>query len=283
MRRTASKRILFCITSGFVLVMMFGLLMLLSIASTYTEGAQAYDVLRHVIVTPQMEVLPVQSLPDLSDELELTPLDIPYEEAAVESPETFTLPDTVTLPEVDFGVLREVNSNVVAWLILEGTPINYPVVQGENNYHYLEHLFDGTRNRAGTLFVDSYNLPGFADHNTIIYGHHMQNGSMFAALVNYRTQTFFDAHPWAFLITPEGNYVIQFFAGYTTDVEAPSWRLEFADEAEFTAWIETSRLRSDFESEVEVSASDRLVTLSTCSWAFDNARYVLIGKLVPIG
>jgi len=258
--------------------MMFGLLMLFSIVSTYMEGAQAYDALRHAIVIPQTEVLPVQSLP-----VDVPSPDIPYEEAAVELRETFTLPDNVILPEVDFGVLWEVNSNVVAWLILEGTPINYPVVHGENNYHYLDYLFDGTRNRMGTLFVDSYNMPGFVDRNTIIYGHNMRNGSMFAALLNYRTQTFFDAHPWAFLITPEGNYVIQFFAGYATDVEAPSWRLEFADEAEFMEWIEESRLRSDFESEVEVSASDRLVTLSTCFWTSDNARYVLVGRIVPIG
>ncbi|MCL2588588.1 MAG: class B sortase, partial [Oscillospiraceae bacterium] len=154
-----NRRGLFYVASGFVLVTAFGILMLLSVFSAYTEGAQLQDeLLQHVMVTPRAE-----------------PIDIPIaepEETGAETapPETFPLPYGVTLPEIDFEALQEINPHIVGWLVLEGTPINLPLVQGENNYHYLEHLFDGTRNRSGTLFVDTYNRPGFVDDNTIIYG-----------------------------------------------------------------------------------------------------------------
>jgi len=255
---------------------MFGLLMLLTIFTTYTEGAQMHDTLaQHIMLAPEVETEALY-VPD--EELEE-----PIEEYVPE--ETFPLPYGVVLPEVDWDALREINPNAIAWIILEGTPINYPIVQGENNYHYLNHLFDGRRNRGGTIFADTYNRSGFRDHNTILYGHNMRDGSMFAAIRNFREQGFFDAHPMAFLLTPERNYVIRFFAGHTTEVGSPNWQIRFTGEAEFAAWIEENRLLSDFVSDVEVSASNRVVTLATCttSWEFDDVRYVVVGRLMPIG
>jgi len=273
MSRTASKRALFYTAASSVVVLIFGLLMLLSIFSTYTEGAQLHDELAQHVTRPPIE------------RPAYVPIPMEYEPEEVYVPETFTLPYGVTLPEVDFGALREINPNIVGWIILEGTPINLPVVQGENNYHYLNHLFDGRRSQVGTIFVDTYNRPGFVDHNTIFYGHNMQDGSMFSTLRSFRLQEFFDAHPMAFLLTPTGNYVIRFFAGHTTDVHSRSWRIQFADDAEMEGWIEENRRLSDFVSDVEVGPRDRLVTLATCttSWESSNARYVVVGRLMPIG
>ena len=276
-RRRLFKQILFYTASSFIVVMMLSLLMLLSTFSSYREGLQLYDALaQHLSVRAEAEPEPFP-LPLAHPEPEPEP-EYPEEEPV----ETFTLPDHIVLPEVDFDGLRAINPNVVGWIILEGTPINYPVVQGDDNYHYLDHLFNGTRNPSGAIFVDSYNLPDFVDDNTVIYGHHMRDGSMFAALERYRSQAFFDENPWVFLLTPEGNYVIKLFAGYVVDVEASSWRLEFSDDAEMQYWIDERRSRSDFISDVEVGPSDRLVTLSTCSFVFHNARYVVVGRLMPI-
>ena len=278
-RRPSSKRVQFYAASGFVLVTMFGLLMLLSIFSSYTEGRQLNETLaaQHAAVTPT----PPPRAPYIPP-----PPEVPYEPVEeVYVPETFPLPYGVTLPEVDFEALWAINPAVVGWIVLEGTPINLPVVQGENNYHYLSHLLDGRRNASGTLFIDSYNRPDFADHNTIIYGHNMQNGSMFAAIRRFRTQEFFDAHPQAFFLTPDGSYVIRFFAGHTTCVTSPSWRLEFEDDAAFEAWLAENRELSDFASDVAVGPRDRVVTLATCTTSreYADARYVLLGRLMPIG
>jgi len=269
------RKLIFYTASLFIIAMMIGLLMLITTSSMYRGGVQVYDnLLQHLSMVPQACPAPPTSAPHTPGEVA---------EAEGDQREVFILPDHIVLPEVNFDALHEINPNVTAWLILPDTPINYPVVQGHDNAHYLHHLFDGTRSNVGTLFVDVYNPPGFTDRNTIIYGHNLQDGSMFAALTEYESQDFFDANPWVFLLTPEGNYVIKLFAGYVTDVEGDSWRLWFDDDSAFEAWITERRSRSDFVSDVEIGPSDRIVTLSTCSLAFYDARYVVAGRLMPIG
>ena len=204
------------------------------------------------------------------------------EEGEVE--ETFTLPPGVTLPTVDFDALREINPNVVGWIILEGTQINYPVVHGDTNYEYLHHLFDGTFNPSGSIFVDAYNRPGFVDLHNIIYGHHMNDGQMFAALEFYRSQQFVDENPYIFLLTPERDYVIKVFSGFVADPNqsTESWRYRFDGEEDIAPWLEYTIGRSEIESNIEVLPSHRFVTLSTCNFDFWDARYVVVGRFMPI-
>ena len=240
-----------------------GVFMIFSIGATYQESEELYSILA------QYHTLGPISMPERPQQMQLPE-------------EVFTLPDDTVLPTVDFDALGEINPDIVGWLILEDTQINYPVVQGSDNVQYTNHLFDGRQNAIGSLFVDSYNQPGFADRNTIIYGHHTRDGSMFAALEQYREQCFFNAHPWIFLLTPEQNYVIELLAGYTSDVHSAAWRLDFADDTEVEDWIGERRKKSDFLSDVQTCPTDCFVTLSTCSWAFNDARYVVVGRLIPI-
>lgn len=184
-------------------------------------------------------------------------------------------------PTIDFNALREINPDIVAWLICEDTVINYPVVRGSNNEYYLRHLFDGTRNKAGCLFVDSGNTPGFMDHNTVIYGHNLKSGRMFSVLMKYKKQTFYDAHPQMELLTPAGNYTIELFAGYVADTRGESWELQFPSDAEFEEWILDAKKKSTFQSSAACSIADRFITLSTCSNEFDDARYIVVGRLLP--
>jgi sortase B len=185
-------------------------------------------------------------------------------------------------PDVDFDSLKAINPDIAGWLICEDTSINYPVVQGRDNSYYLNHLFDGTVNKAGCLFIDYQNTPGFADQNTIIHGHNMKNKTMFSALTKYKDQEFYEKHRRMKLLTEERNYFIELFAGYVTDQQDNAWQIGFADEDGFKAWIKQAVARSTFRSDVAVGAEDRVVTLSTCSYEFDDARYVLFGKLVPV-
>ena len=262
MQRWSLKRklLLFGIAPAFAVMMLISAFMLVSISAAHRQSAGLYDTLGQLLHFDAN----APEAPETQEE------------------ETFTLPAHITLPAVDFDALAEINPNVVAWLMLDGTPINYPVVQGTNNTHYLRHLFDGRRNAAGAIFVDSFNQPGFVDRHTVIYGHYMRNGTMFAALQRYGTQEFFEEHPWIFLLTPQRNYVIELVAGYTANVRQSSWRLEFDDDAQVEDWIAERISRSDFTSEVVTRPTDRFVTLSTCSSAFQNARHVVVGRLIPI-
>ena len=186
--------------------------------------------------------------------------------------------DDTIWPEVDFEALQVINPDIVAWLYIEGTEINYPVVQGADNEYYLKHLFDGTYNSSGCLFLDSRNTNDFTDAHSIIYGHHMKNGKMFAVLDGYKNQLFYDEHPVALLLTPDGNFTLEFFAGYVANVEEDAWQLGFTLQG-FADWLATSAERSCFESSITPAVTDKVVTLSTCSYEFNNARFVLVGIL----
>ena len=193
-----------------------------------------------------------------------------------------TQSEALSLPVVDFAALRQINPDIVGWLYCEGTPINYPVVQGEDNSYYLKHLFDGTYNANGSLFLDCMAAGDFTDTHSIIYGHHMKNGSMFSSLDGYKDQDYFEAHPTLLLITPERGYLVKLFAGYVASVDDTAWTTGFSNEIEFERWLESARAKSTFTGNVSPIATDRILTLSTCSYEFQNARFVVHGVLLEL-
>lgn len=230
--------------------------------SEYQSGESAYDSLEQHVRIPD----PVPSGTDEANQPSV------YGEEATEDED-----DTIW-PEIDFEALQVINPDIVAWLYIEDTGINYPVVQGADNTFYLKHLFDGSYNSSGCLFLDSRNTRDFTDIHSIIYGHHMKNGKMFAVLDGYKSQKFYDAHPEALLLTPNGNFKLQFFAGYVASVEDDAWQLGFTLEG-LEDWLSESTDKPCFKSSFVPAVTDRILTLSTCSYEFNNARFVIAGIL----
>lgn len=105
----------------------------------------------------------------------------------------------------------------------------------------------------------------------------MKNGTMFSELTQYKKQAYYEEHPEGLLITPECTYQIEFFAGYVASVEDDAWKIEFESDEEFESWIKEAKSRSWFTSPLSPAVTDRILTLSTRSYEFDNARYVLLG------
>lgn len=206
-------------------------------------------------------------------------VDFPAEQEAEANTEQ--LPMETAPIEVDFEVLWETNEDVVGWIYCEDTPINFPIVQAEDNDYYLRRLIDGTWNSSGTLFADYRNAADFSDSNTIIYGHNMKNKGMFGTLPNYKEQSYYDEHPLMWLLTPDGNCKVELIAGYVTSSTSEIYSIGKTEEEMF-ALAEQSIEKSTFTSDFQVLQGDRLVTLSTCSYEYDNARYVLIGRLIPL-
>lgn len=211
------------------------------------------------------------------------------------TPTPFAAPDATQAPEeeeqgprspidVDFGPLLETCPDIVGWIYSEGTVINYPIARrdGDNDY-YLHRFIDGSYNGGGTLFMDFKNLRDFSDANSIIYGHHMNDGSMFASLSKYREEGYYAEHPVLYLNTPDQNYRIDVFAGYVCDADSDTYRLGFDGDEAFMAYVAKMRQQSNFETDVDIQPGDKLITLSTCSYEWYDARYVVQGKLVPIG
>lgn len=189
--------------------------------------------------------------------------------------------EQIAWPVVDFVALQKINPDVVAWIYIPDTNINYPVVQGTDNDYYLNHLADGTWNKAGSIFIDYRNDSDFSDRNTVLYGHNMRNLSMFAQITNYVSQDYYEAHPYAMIMTPDGNYLLKFFSGYVTDVNGAAWKRDFSTDSEYSLWLDRLIEKCYFACEVLPTTSDRVVTLSTCTYEFENARFVLHGVLRP--
>ena len=188
-----------------------------------------------------------------------------------------------TKRKIDWDALEAVNGDIAAWIELEGSTIDYPVVHGTDNSWYLKHLMDGTYNDAGTVFIDAGNSPDFSDRNTVMYAHHMLDDPlMFAEVENYKDQSYYDTHKKFLIHTPDAEYEMYPAAGYVSTGTGGYVSLTFADDEEYLEYIRSFTERSTFVSDVTITAEDRILMLSTCSYDVQDGRYVLIGKLVKI-
>ncbi len=181
--------------------------------------------------------------------------------------------------DIDFAALKAINPDIKGWLANESLNINYPIVQGEDNSYYLTHLFDKTVNKMGTIYLDYRNKGDFSDKNTIIYGHNMKNGAIFAMLPNYAEEGFYKEHPTIDLSTPEQDYTVALFSGYIVESQKFEAITSFSSDVEFINYTNETIKSSLFHSEVIVKPSDRLVTFYTCTYDYDNARFILTGVL----
>lgn len=255
--------ILLCLI--FIATAVFSGYKIFEILHEYRVGEDTYDEMRQFIAVPAATA-PEQTEAhgDERNDVETVP-------AETEAP--------VIYPEVDFATLRSINEDVTAWVYIEDTNINYPVVQGDDNSRYISRMIDGSYNGAGSIFMDYRNAPDFTDRHTVLYGHNMKNGSMFADIRNYRDQEYYDAHPTGLIMTPEKNFRFEIVAGYVASLADPAWQLEFSSEEEALEWLQDAMARSGFAGSTVPELGDRVITLSTCSYEFADARFVLVGVL----
>lgn len=180
---------------------------------------------------------------------------------------------------IDFDALRSVNEDVIGWLTLKDTVIDYPVVQGEDNDYYLHHLYTGEWNSLGTLFVDFRNKKLFTDQISVIYGHSMLNGSMFFILERYKRQSFYEEHKEFVFETPEKKYTLEPLAGKVMDAKIPFLQLNFDAVSEYEEYINEFIRTSTFKSEATFDGNDKIVIMIKCSADYEDARYVLLCKV----
>lgn len=176
---------------------------------------------------------------------------------------------------VDFSVLKQENQDIVGWIYCENTPINYPVLQSHDNEYYLRRLINGEYNTAGSIFMDYRNYSDMNDDNTIIYGHNMKNDTMFGTLPKYKDQEYYENNGIMYFFTPEKNYMIELFAGCTISVDSDIYNLTKINKDEI-------RTKSDFTSDIIVNDEDKIITLSTCSYDYEGARYIVMGKIQEV-
>ena len=185
------------------------------------------------------------------------------------------------LPIIDWASLKEINSDYIGWLYIPDTRIQYPIVQGADNEYYLTHTFDKTANSCGAIFMDMDNQSDFSSDNTLLHGHNMKNGSMFGTLRKYKDQAHWEQHPYIWIIKEHTAAKYEIFSTEVTDVFSDVYTLEFGSEESFQKFLNNRKNAwSSYETGVDVTTSDKILTLSTCTSAAENERRVVFAKLV---
>ncbi len=190
--------------------------------------------------------------------------------------------DYINLPliNVDFTELLEKNPDTVGFIKVNGTNINYPIVQAKDNKYYLNRSFDKSYNAAGWIFLDYRNDINNLQDNSIIYGHSMLNKTMFGSLRNILENSWFKdtSNYTVSLSTPKENTLWQVFSVYAINEETYYLISEFGTDESHQKWIDTMLSRSAFDFKTTVNIKDRILTLSTCKNG--NKRVVLHAKLI---
>ena len=186
----------------------------------------------------------------------------------------------INLINVDFSNLLEINSDTKGWLQVSGTNINYPFVQTTNNDYYLKRDFNKEYNSAGWVYLDYRNNINELDKNTIIYAHGRLNGTMFGSLKNIFNSDWFDDinNHVVKLSTPTENTLWQVFSVYHIPTTSDYLQVKFSNDTDFLDFINMLKSRSQYDFNVEFSAEDKILTLSTCY--NDEERVVLHAKLI---
>jgi sortase B len=208
-----------------------------------------------------------------------------YEELRAQSVRIETPPvaqeiEEDVFPEVhiDLDALQATNSEVVAWLWIPETEINYPILRGTDNQKYLTRNYQLKYDASGSIFMDFRNSAEFSDDNTILYGHNMKHGAMFGGLKKYGDAGYREDHPYIYVFTREGTMKYEIFAAYKTESTSRSYTREFFENAEeFLAYIALSAGGNLTQLPGE---GTRLLTLSTCTSVRKTERFVIHGALV---
>lgn len=247
--KSVLKGILSLITVGCILAILGAGALIGSYWISYHEGDQVYR---------EIEYLALGTIPD-GTENDITGSD----------------------PIVDFNALSKANPDLVGWIYIPDTRINYPIVKRENdNEYYLNHLFDGTPNKAGCIFLDT--RCNLGDSHCLIHGHNMGNGTMFRDLTLFKNKQFLQEHPYALVLTPDQNYVIEFFAGSVVRIDSPVWQLQFSGSSDRQQWLSDCWNAASVSRNMQISPDDHIITLSTCSYEFKQARWILQGVACPM-
>lgn len=229
----------------------------------------------------QKQIAQMQQEPETEIEIETESVVVETEtETEIEEPKIYCE------KTVDFETIKAENADIYAWLTVPGTDVNYPVLQTEEDDYYLTHNLDHSKGRPGAIYSNaSCNNKDFTDFNTIFYGHNMRNGTMFGTLHRFDEADFFEENSTILIYTEENRFTYEIVAvRKVSDVYLPSYyNFEFKDSQQAYIDMFLGEITDDIShvrEGVTVTTDDKLLTLSTCVYQENTARYLVIGKLV---
>ena len=197
--------------------------------------------------------------------------------AGTEETDAHSDPVVNELLTYNLDALREVNPDVFGWLHIPGTRISYPLVKGEDNDFYLNHTWKKEANTVGSIFLEAQNKADMTDFNTIIYGHNMDNNSMFRDLLKFDNLKFMKENPSAYVVTDNGVYRYDFFSAHKASVKSITYAMDVQTDRKKNEVIQFNLNYADVKTDYVPTVDDQLLTLSTCSRYGQTVRWVVVG------
>lgn len=187
-------------------------------------------------------------------------------------------PHMEEMAALDLAALGQVNPDVAGWIRIPDSRIDYPLLQGGDNAYYLTHAWDGRSTSVGAIFLERQCSADLTDFHTIVYGHNMNDGSMFAGLRKYASQEYWQNHPYVYIAGEMGVLRYEVFSAYRADVDSITYRLGFSGEAK-AEFLRHAGESSKIDTGIVPEETDRILTLSTCSGAGYSTRWVVHARL----
>lgn len=234
----------------------------------------------------KMQEVKEEYIDELQEEVESEPSEEIVLEATVEEVAPSPL-DEYPVPKksIDFEALAKENSDIYAWITIPDTAIDYPVLQDEEELdYYLDHNLDGSSGYPGCIYTQNYNSKDWDDHNTVLYGHNMKNGSMFAALHKYKDPAFLEEHPYVYIYTDEYVLVYEIFAAYEFTDQHLLVAFDVESDEGYQAYLDSiftnEGLGNNFREDVLVNVDTPIISLETCISNKPTNRYLVQAVLV---
>ena len=263
MNRATKKGIMRILTLLCLAVFLFSAWKLVGIFQEYREAEQLYNDAANEFTTLNSD----------QDKEHAVPVPTMREQAPV---------------EVDFSKLLKINDDIIGWIYMEDTVVNYPLLQGENNLYYLDKTMYKKYLASGSIYLDCDNEPDFSDAHSIIFGHNMKNHTMFGDLSDLRDEDYLKEHPFVDLILTDGTWLrYEICSMYRAHVEDGTFRAPLNKAKNFKPFMELvteKNMHADSELELPVvQEDDKVLTLSTCTEDSANMeRFVVHAVLVSV-
>lgn len=240
----------------------------------YRQGDETYAQAEELAGLPDLSDLPVVDFTGGSGSVSSSA----STDGAGEAPEEVPVwqdPYAQALKDMDFSALRQQNPDVLGWILIPGTRVSYPVVQGTDNSYYLDHTWRGGKNSVGAIFMECRNSSDLSDFNTIIYGHRMNNRSMFGTLSQYKSRSYWQAHPYVYLTDDSGTHRYEIFAAGEVSVDSDVYRLGLRSDSSRQSFLDSCLALSALNTGVTPHTYDKVLTLSTCTGNGHATRWVV--------
>ena len=240
----------------------------------YRQGDETYAQAQELAGLPDLPDLPPVDVTDGSGEASGSA----GADGEGETPEEVPVwqdPYAQALKDMDFSALRQQNPDVLGWILIPGTRVSYPVVQGTDNSYYLDHTWRGGKNSVGAIFMECRNSSDLSDFNTIIYGHRMNNRSMFGTLSQYKSRSYWQAHPYVYLTDDSGTHRYEIFAAGEVSVDSDVYRLGLRSSSGRQSFLDSCLSLSALNTGVTPHVYDKVLTLSTCTGNGHATRWVV--------